>query len=497
MIPSSNNTLGVIRLTTLIINLVIGAVIFDLPRNMAESSWVISTIIVFVVTSFAMFLLALILQILTQKAPSIKGSIYKYSKVGFGNYVGFNIAFGYWISALIGNASFIIIGVSALGYFFPVVGGGPHTISGIIAESAVLWIVILVILKGIEGATILNAAISFMQLISLLLLFGIGVYFFQPSIFKHNLAPASWEHISLFSQVKGSLMIGVFSFIGIEGASLYANRAKNKLAPIIATFLGVSITLVLLISICVVGLSLSTRGELLSYTSMPSTALIAGKYIGRWGPIIINTSIIISVIGAVLSWTLLASEVLLFASQDKLFSALFSRVDHKHTPRNAVLLSAIAMQFMLIGASFAERSYYMLISLCAAVVLFPYLLTCMFFLKKIIYQRIKHKTALLSIVAKCSGDDVITAYQHATKDKQFTNVHVTIGVLGTSFFICFLIMQGLKLLMLSSIIYTIGFFVYLITCLANRRKIWNNNLDRALSAIILLAAIASLFLYII
>ena len=54
-----------------------------------------------------------------QVKPELTNGIYSYAKEGFGEFVGFNSAWGYWMSALISNVSYITLLFGALGYFFP------------------------------------------------------------------------------------------------------------------------------------------------------------------------------------------------------------------------------------------------------------------------------------------------------------------------------------------------------------------------------------------
>lgn len=497
-------SLGVIRLTALIVNLVIGAVIFDLPQNMAEHSWLLPIMLSFVISGFAMFLLAVVLQILARKAPVIKGSIYKYSKVGFGNYVGFNIAFGYWISALIGNISFIVICVSALGYFFPALAGGPHSISFILAESLILWLVCAIILYGIDGATRVNAVLSLLQVLALITIIAIGIYYFNPHIFSANLFPPSadptrgFEPPGFFTQLQSTLMVGLFSFIGIEGASLYANRARSKKAPIIATFLGFMVTLILLVSICAFSMALCSRADILHKVAQPSAVGVVALYINHWGVAIINLSVIISALGAVLSWTLLAAEVLMFASQDKLFSSMLSRLDKQHSPKNAILLSGLTMQLLIILASWAEKSYYLLINLCASVVLFPYLLTCLFLIKKALYSHSKSRRWYTIFIPhpphppqrKLAAQELKEELTSGRRGK-FTPLDNWIAVVAAIFFIIFSVAQGLKYIMLSSIIYSLGIIIYWYSRKTHNKPLFANNIDRLLCGIIVVLTLSS------
>ena len=95
--------LGWRSLTGLVIGSMIGAGIFNLVRNTAESAGPLATIIAWLVTGVGMVFLVLSFRNLAEKRPDLDAGIYSYAEAGFGKYVGFNSAWGYWISAWIGN----------------------------------------------------------------------------------------------------------------------------------------------------------------------------------------------------------------------------------------------------------------------------------------------------------------------------------------------------------------------------------------------------------
>jgi hypothetical protein len=62
--------------------------------------------------------LAFVYQGLSTRQPELNSGPYAYAKAGFGPFIGFNSAWGYWISAWIGNVSYAVVMFSALSYFF-------------------------------------------------------------------------------------------------------------------------------------------------------------------------------------------------------------------------------------------------------------------------------------------------------------------------------------------------------------------------------------------
>ncbi|MDR4458642.1 amino acid permease, partial [Bacillus tropicus] len=81
--------------------------------------------------------------------------IYSYARAGFGEYIGFNSAWGYWLAGVLGNVATIMLLFSTLGSFFPIFKGG-NSVSSIVASSLLLWTLHFLILVGIRDASIID-----------------------------------------------------------------------------------------------------------------------------------------------------------------------------------------------------------------------------------------------------------------------------------------------------------------------------------------------------
>ena len=93
------NKLGILPLTLLVVGSIVGSGIFSLPQNMAEGAGAGSILIAWGITLFGMLMLTRIFQYLSIRFYKINDGLYGYVREGFGDYIGFNAAWGYWISA--------------------------------------------------------------------------------------------------------------------------------------------------------------------------------------------------------------------------------------------------------------------------------------------------------------------------------------------------------------------------------------------------------------
>ena len=155
-------------LTAIVVGSMIGSGIFALPSQMAGSAAPGPLLIGWVITGVGMLMLAFVFQTLAQRKPDVDGGVYGYARAGFGNYIGFTSAFGYWVSAWIGNVAYLVLLFSTLGYFFPAFEGGT-TVPAIIGASIVLWIVHFLTLRGVQTAAFVNVVVTIAKVVPILI----------------------------------------------------------------------------------------------------------------------------------------------------------------------------------------------------------------------------------------------------------------------------------------------------------------------------------------
>ena len=157
-------------LIALVVGSMVGGGIFSLPQNIAASAGAGATLIGWLITGVGMLTLAFVFQTLANRKPELDGGVYAYAKAGFGDYMGFSSAWGYWISAWIGNVSYMVLLFSTLGYFFPVFGEG-NTLPAVICASVLLWLLHFLVLRGIREAAFINTVTTIAKMLPLVPLF--------------------------------------------------------------------------------------------------------------------------------------------------------------------------------------------------------------------------------------------------------------------------------------------------------------------------------------
>lgn len=457
--------LGLSLLVALVVGSIIGSGIFGLPQNMAAGAGAGAILIGWTITGIGMLLLVRVYQMLSMRKPELNNGVYAYARALSGEYVGFNSAWGYWVSAWIGNVGYLVAAFSALGYFFPIFGDGnsPAAIAG---ASIVLWVIHLLVLRGIQGAAVLNAVITLAKIVPLLLFIALVAMAFQIDTFRLDF----WGDAGLGSvldQVKSTMLVTVWVFIGIEGASVYSARARNREDVGRATIIGFLICLLLLMAVSLLSLGVFNQPTLASLKN-PSMAGVLENAVGTWGAVLIYVGLIVSVGGGFLAWMLLAAESLFTPAGGGVMPKWLGQTNTKHVPANALWLTNGMVQLFLILTLFSEASYLALISLSTAMILLPYLFS-----------------AAYGLSLALRGEGVKAAIGRAD---------VPVAALATMYCLWLLYAAGFKYLLLSAMLYAPGVLLYAWAKRQRKEQVFTTWEWLVLAALVVLASVAATLL---
>lgn len=423
----STRKVSLAALTSLVIGSMIGGGIFGLPQQMAQAAAPGPLIIGWLITGVGMLMLAFVYQRLAVNKPEIEAGVYGYARAGFGDLVGFSSAWGYWISAWIGNVGYLVLLMASIGVFLPGFGAG-NTALAIGVASVIMWLFHVLILRGIREAAIVNALITIGKVLPLIVFIVIGLLAFKLDVFTQDFWGA--EHGAgsgaVLTQIKGMMLVTVWVFIGVEGASVFSERAKSRTDVGRATILGFVSVLALLLAVNILSYGIMSRPELAGLGD-PSLAGVLQAAVGAWGAKFIALGLIISLLGALLSWFLMAAEIMRVPAQEGLLPSVFGRENAKGTPANALWLTMGLVQAFLVWTYFNASTYTNLILLASSLILLPYLLSAL-------YQ-------LLIAVREPSAGRA---------------VDLTVGVFGSLYGVWLLYAAGLVYLLYTAIFYLLG-----------------------------------------
>ncbi|MBM26240.1 MAG: arginine-ornithine antiporter [Chloroflexi bacterium] len=372
--------LGLGSLTALVVGSMIGGGIFALPQNMARDSSVGAILIGWLITGIGMLALAFVYQKLSIRKENLTGGVYSYAKEGFGDFIGFNSAWGYWISAWLGNVSYAVLLFGALSYFFPIFESG-NNIYSIAAASVFVWIINYLICKGVKDAALVNVVTTISKLIPIILFIILVIFAFNYQKFTFDFFGGQNDSLGgIMEQVKSTMLVTLWVFIGVEGAVVISGRAKNKRDVGKATIIGLVSALLIYVSVSVFSFGILSQAELAELKN-PSMAYVLEAVVGSWGAIVINIGLAISLLGAFLGWTLLSAEIPYIAAKDGVLPKTFMKENKSNAPVNSLIITNGLIQVFLIITLFSSSTYETLLSIATTAILLPYLFSSLYLLK--------------------------------------------------------------------------------------------------------------------
>ena len=469
------NGIGLFRLVTTVITLIVGAGVFTLAGDQAAggasgaaiiTAWSISAVGVFclVMTFFA----------LSRVKPEMKGGIYTYASAGFGDFLGFNSAWGYWISALLCTVSFSALLFGALAYFFPIFGSGTN-LAAVIGASCIIWFYAFLVSRGISEVTLINAVITISKFVPLLIAI-IAIIFlgaFNPDIFWANMQTGADPEMAFFDQVQSAMMVTIWVFIGIEGAVAISGRAKKSKDVGKATIIAFCCVLTLYMMVSLLSMGVMPLSELANLEN-PALAYVMQAAVGDWGAILINFAVSLSLIGAMLGYTVLASESPYEAAEEGVFIKAFARVNKKGAPVVTLVVTNVIIELFLITWLFTDSTYQFFYTLSAGMILLPYLLSAAYF-AKITFTEPDAFKGKLNAPLWCWR---------------------ILGIVGVIYSLFLSWASGAVGLTLMSLLYLPGILMYVKGKKERGEKYLDNTVDRVVVAVIVIAAIVSLYLLI-
>jgi arginine:ornithine antiporter/lysine permease len=369
----SSKKISLLALTAMVVGSMVGAGIFNLPSRFGSATGPFGALIAWAIAGFGMYMLARVFQILAEKKPEIDAGVFAYAKAGFGDYPGFLSAFGYWLGSCLGNTFYWILIGATLGNFFPGLAQG-HPALTVIVSLIGIWTFHLMILRGIEQAAFINFVVTIAKIVPILVVIIILLFAFNYEEFSDGFLVASdMPAKSLLDQVRDTMLITVFVFIGIEGASVYSRFAKTRSDVGKATIIGFVAVMGLMVAVSLLPYGLMTQSEIAGL-SQPSVAGVLEAVMGPWGSWFISLAVLVSVLGAYLTWSLICAEVLFAAAKSKDMPKAFSSENANKVPAKALWMTNTVVSLFLISTMWTDDAFDLMLDMTSVTILLPYLL---------------------------------------------------------------------------------------------------------------------------
>lgn len=427
--------LSLFALTAMVVGSMVGSGIFSLPRTFGIATGPFGAIIAWIIAAGGMYCLARVFQALAERKPDLDAGVYAYAKAGFGDYPGFLSALGYWVGSCIGNVSYWVLIKSTLGAFFPVFGDG-NTVIAIVVASIGIWLFHFMILRGVQQAAAINTIVTIAKIVPIVTFIVILLFAFNAEQFGANFwGGEGMPAAGLFDQVRATMLVTVFVFLGIEGASVYSRYAKERSHVGMATIMGFLGVTTLMVLVTLLPYAVLPRAEIADMRQ-PSMATVLEAVVGQWGAVFVSVGLLVSVLGAYLAWSLICAEVLSAAGRTRDMPRLFATENANRVPAAALWLTNIVVQLFVISTYWSNDAFSLMLNLTSVMALIPFLLVAAYG---------------LLIVRRGATYDV------RPEERRRDMIFAGLALIYTLFLIY---AAGMKFLLLSAILYGPGTILY-------------------------------------
>lgn len=328
--------LGFWSLLSLVMGNMIGVGIFVMPAVLAPYGSL--SLVGWGVTLCGALLLAFMFSRVSALMPQAGGP-YAYARAGFGDFIGFQTAWTYWISLWVGSVATIVSTVGYLSVFYPCVA---HPTSALLVGLAMIWGLTCINILSVSLSGRFQIVMTVMKLLPLILLFGLGV----PHVESAHFAVFNPSGKPIMMALIEVTTLTMWAFIGVESATIPSDYVKDPRKTIPrATFLGTLFVGVAYISIS--GLVMGLLPPSVLQSSPAPFAEAAKVIIGGHGAWIVALAAIFAAVGSLNGWFLVQAQVPMAAAQDGLFLKRFGKLNHKGIPVFGLVVTALLMSGLL------------------------------------------------------------------------------------------------------------------------------------------------------
>ncbi|GGK22577.1 amino acid permease [Yeosuana aromativorans] len=346
----------------------IGVGIFVLPAALAKYGSI--SLLGWVFTAAGALILAKIFSNLSKIVVNKSGGPYAYTREGFGDFIGFLMAWGYWVSCWVGNGAIAIAIVGALSFFFPVLE--TNSLYSVSIGLSLIWLFTWINTRGIKESGVVQVVTTVLKLLPLAFVIIVGIFFFD----FHNFPEFNLTGNGDFATFPVVAALTLYAFIGIECATIPAENVENAEVVVSkATMFGTILTAIVYILATIVLFGILPTDIL---QNSPAPFAQAARLIsGDFGGYFVAVGVIISGIGVLNGWILITGQLPMATAKDNLFPKMFKKENKKGAPVFGLIIGGLlstAVMLMNFTKGLVDQ-FQTIVEIVVFVALLPYLLT--------------------------------------------------------------------------------------------------------------------------
>ena len=381
---NNERTLGVLPLAAFSVGTTLASGVFSLSGDFAASGASnAATLLGWLVCGVGMFGLCMAFFKLSIVKGDLTSGLANYARTGFGEYIGFNVAWGYWLSAILAIGAFVSLLFVSLSHFFSFLGEGTNLASFVIA-SLMIWIFALIVLQGVNEALVINVVVVIAKAIPIVVVI-LAILFsgaFSWETFTTKFSEVA-DGAGMFEQIKRTTFVTAWTFVGIEGAVVVSGRGKTTKISGQGIVLAFVTLLIMYMLISVLSMGVMTNEELAALDT-PSLGGVLGSVVGGWGVKLVDIGVILSLVGALFTYAILNTDGCYGPAEQGLFPEIFTKRNKKGAPTWSVIAAVVLSQGLLVIMFLNDASFQACYALSTAGIMVPYAVSALYYLKVVI-----------------------------------------------------------------------------------------------------------------
>ena len=361
----SGKSLGITACTAIVVGNMVGSGFYLSPAAVAPYGNL--AIVAWVVMGLGAACLGLTFAKLARLVPATGGP-YAYTRMAYGDFAGFLVAWGYWISIW---TSLPVIAIAFAGAVMDLFPSLHNRTMAVVLTLGAIWAVVLVNLRGVKAAGTFSEITTYTKMIPFAAIALFGLFFIDTT----NFSEFNPSGKSLLGASAALAPLTMFAFLGLESATVPAGDVVDPKRTIPrSTVLGITIATLLYVLGTIAVMGLVPREQLVQSVAPFSDA--ARVLWGPWGATTISIAVMLSAIGALNGWTLLMGQVPMAAAQDRLFPRLFGQLSPQGVPAMGIMISAIFATLLVLsqvaGSPGFSAFYNLVVGLSTMAAVIPY-----------------------------------------------------------------------------------------------------------------------------
>ncbi len=339
---TAQRALGFWSASALVVGNMIGSGIFLLPASLAPFG--MASLLGWAVSAVGALLLALVFARMGRRYP-VSGGPYAYARIAFGDFVGFIMAWSYWVSVWCAVAAIAVAFAGSMASLFPQLLASPERSA--ICALAVLWLCTLCNIAGVRAAGLAQLITTILKVLPIVVIIALGA----GSLDTHVFTPFNPSGGNLFQVTTTTAALALWALLGMECATIPAEHVVDaeRVIPR-ATVAGTVFATLITVAACTIVLGLLPLDTLKD--SPAPFADAARKLWGNGAAAAMAAAMAVSCLGALNGWILVQGQIPFAAARDGLFPAYFARVDARGTPRIGLVIGSV-LATILVAANFA------------------------------------------------------------------------------------------------------------------------------------------------